>query len=356
MIVLGRVVPLKNAAEYDFSGIAESKLHSKTAMMMIGPLNPSDSEGCCDFGFTHNADQYILGYNSVTLISNFRNLLDALKDLAFYLILSWTIRQDEPRLLQLMYPVYGAECLMFFDMLTLRRNELAETFDVVISFINTALGVGILHSYYYGSNVMGEWIVFKLCFTIVAFLYVRLFQRRFNKNIGANLLKIGIEVQLLLMWKNNALNTGAWTFDLKQFIPLLILGAILSLVSGFHVIVLLKRFANPFQSLKMVNVTDLAVLISWVYGPLLVLLLISFQECNVVRAPAKRSESSQSYCGYRNTAATGFAILAAIRFLLAVPMNRYVNKMSKVNEANNLGSDGTFTTLYGLFRKDYLSF
>lgn len=353
MIVLGRVVPLKNAAEYDFSGIAESKLHSKTAIMMIGPMNPSDGEGCCDFGFSHNSDQYILGYNSVTLISNFRNLLDAFKDLVFYVMLSIILRDPQPKPLMLLYPIYIGECLMFFDILTLRKNDLAENLDVFFALVSAAWGVAILS--YLASPNMYSWIIAKVCFTGLAFLYVRLIQRRFNKNIGVNLLKIGMEVQLLLLWKE-ATSPASWVFKIGEFVPLLIIGGILSIISAFHVIVILKKLLTPFQAVKMLNVTDFAVLISWLFGPLVLLLLISFQKCNVLVPPSTRVDGDLKYCDYRNTSGTMLAILAAARLLLVVPMNRFVNKMAKVNEANNLGSDGTFTILYGLFRKDYLSF
>lgn len=353
MIVLGRVVPLKSAAEYDFSGIAESRLNSRTAMLMIGPSNPTDGEGCCDFGFSHNADQYILGYNSVTLISNFRNLLDAFKDLALYIMLSLILRENQPQPLLLLYPIYIGECLMFFDILTLRRNELAENLDVLIALMSAAWGVVILT--YLRSANMYPWIIAKLSFTVVSFLYVRLIQRRFNKNVGVNLLKIGMEVQLLLLWKE-ASTPASWVFKISDFIPLLILGGILSIISAFHVIVILKKILTPVQALKMLNVTDFAVLISWLYGPLVLLLLLSFQKCNVLLPPATRAQSDLKYCDYRNSSGSALAILAAVRLLLVVPMNRFVNKMAKVNEANNLGTDGTFTILYGLFRKDYLSF
>jgi hypothetical protein len=95
---------------------------------------------CFDPGFGYQSGEYLLGYNPLCQFSNFRNLVDNLKDVSFFVILLlYTLARTELYIVGL--PLVCNDLLMFFDLLVLKRHGNAETIDLFSNIVTNGMSV-----------------------------------------------------------------------------------------------------------------------------------------------------------------------------------------------------------------------
>lgn len=129
------------------------------------------------------------------------------------------------------------------------------------------------------------------------------------------------------------------------YFVILLFAGVFTLVSIFHLLSIALKVNVAWKRLKLLNITDLAVLITWSFGPATILLLISSELVITYQ--------KSQYLIYCTICRVYFVVTAILRFILTVFGGRYLNKMSKVNEANEVGDDYTFILLMALFCKEY---
>lgn len=137
MIVFGKVVPLEKAVNQCFDGISEASIELK-----IHSAEPdNDKAGCCDCGFDHNRAEYMLGYNPLIQVSNYRVIIDGLKDVAFFSLLALFLNRQID-LHWIVTPLLANDWLMLLDIFALKKKGHAETFDVVTCLLVSSIEVG----------------------------------------------------------------------------------------------------------------------------------------------------------------------------------------------------------------------
>lgn len=140
MIVFGKVVPLDKAAKLSFEGIPEDAIDTK-----IHSVDQTvEKVGCCDCGFTHGNEEYLLGYNPLFQVSNFRAIIDCLKDVAVFTLLLLYIR-GRVELFWIGAPHVVNSVLMIIDIFSLKRHGHAEFIDVLGTILSALLEVRVFH-------------------------------------------------------------------------------------------------------------------------------------------------------------------------------------------------------------------
>jgi hypothetical protein len=136
MIVFGKVVPLEKAAKFSFEGIPEESIDTK-----IHSVDQSvDKVGCFDCGFRHGNEEYILGYNPLIQVSNFRAIIDCMKDVAVLTLLILYLH-ERLDLYWIGLPHVVNNTLMIVDIFSLKRQGHAEFIDVLGTILSTVLEV-----------------------------------------------------------------------------------------------------------------------------------------------------------------------------------------------------------------------
>ena len=158
---------------------------------------------CLDCGFRHLNEEYMLGYNPLIQVSNYRAIVDGMKDVAVFslLILFLHGRVD---LFWVGAPHVANNVLMIIDIFSLKRHGHAEFIDVLCTVLSAVLEVkiyqqfSIFNGYRTGSYyvITQLWVYFLL--QVLLFLITRLYQKRYNKNIGVCLIKIAFIAQLIV--------------------------------------------------------------------------------------------------------------------------------------------------------------
>ena len=147
MIINGSVVSLKRVAELNFDHSSPKKpLAHKLSSSKSLELSMLYDEApkCFDPGFGYQSGEYLLGYNPLCQFSNFRNLVDNLKDLSFFvLLLLYTLARSELYFVGL--PLVCNDLLMFFDLLVLKRHGHAETIDLFSNLVTNGMSVPAAH-------------------------------------------------------------------------------------------------------------------------------------------------------------------------------------------------------------------
>lgn len=176
MIVAGKVIPLERVAALNFEGISESKLG--TSLMGKGAVH--EGEDFCDMGFRHNREMYICGYNSFIQVSNFRNIIDCLSDIVNASLL-YFIFDGSISIATLGYSFIIYSFFSLIEIMSLKRNGFALLIDIFIGIANAGLEVAILYGFLNQEDYLKYLILGYLVLTFLTFIYVRLFQRRYNK-------------------------------------------------------------------------------------------------------------------------------------------------------------------------------
>jgi len=197
MIAFGRIIPLEKLAKEDYSDIYADPSSPQARLKHDHP------EGAlCDPGFTHLSNEYLMGYNSLVQVSNYRNIIDCFKDTAVVILLYMYLKDMVP-VYYIGIPILANTVLMLPDLIVLKKHNHAEAIDIAVGIILSLLGYFVIREF----KNSGEWLV-TLCvvylsFEIVMFLFIRLFQRRYNKNTGISLAKIGFSCQVLMIALHN---------------------------------------------------------------------------------------------------------------------------------------------------------
>jgi hypothetical protein len=142
MIINGSVVSLKRVAELNFDSSPKKPLARKLGSSKSLELSMLYDEApkCFDPGFGYQSGEYLLGYNPLCQFSNFRNLVDNLKDLSFFvLLLLYTLARSELYFVGL--PLVCNDLLMFVDLLVLKRHGNAETIDLLSNVVTNGMSV-----------------------------------------------------------------------------------------------------------------------------------------------------------------------------------------------------------------------
>jgi hypothetical protein len=143
MIINGKVVSLKRVAEFKFDDSYPKKTLSQrlgSSKSMEMSMLFEEAPKCFDPGFGYQSGEYLLGYNPLCQFSNFRNLIDNLKDVCFFVILLlYTLEQTE--LYYIGLPLVCNDLLMFFDLLVLKRHGNAETIDLLSNLATNGMSV-----------------------------------------------------------------------------------------------------------------------------------------------------------------------------------------------------------------------
>ena len=136
MIVFGKVVPLEKAADLCFEGIPEDTIDQKIHSVDHSVANL----GCFDCGFNHGTEEYLLGYNPLIQVSNFRSIVDGMKDIAIFTILIMYF-YGKVKLFWIGLPHVANSTLMIIDILVLKRHGNAELIDVLGTLLYAGLEV-----------------------------------------------------------------------------------------------------------------------------------------------------------------------------------------------------------------------
>jgi hypothetical protein len=136
MIVFGRVVPLEKAAKMNFEGIPEEAIDQK----IRADETHNDQVKCFDPGFGYMKDEYILGYNPLIQVSNFRAIVDSMKDLAVFICLIIFLNGNL-HLYFIGVPLITNNLLMITDIMSLKKHGHAEFIDVLSALICVAVQV-----------------------------------------------------------------------------------------------------------------------------------------------------------------------------------------------------------------------
>ena len=200
MIVFGKVVPLEKAAKLCFEGIPEEfidkKIHSVDQTV--------EKVSCCDCGFRHGNEEYLLGYNPLIQVSNFRAIIDSMKDVAIFTLFILYLQGRVKELYWIGLPHIVNDILMIIDILSLKRYGHAEFIDVLGTFLSAILEVGYNYklNVFNGFRTKSEYVITGLwaylILQVFLFLITRLYQKRYNKNIGVCLIKIAFIAQLII--------------------------------------------------------------------------------------------------------------------------------------------------------------
>ena len=150
MIVNGRVVSLKRVAKYEFDSnnddIDISKILKPSLSSEMNMIR--EATQCCETGFGYMNDEYVMGYNPLCQVSNYRNIVDCMKDTSLYIMLV-LYSMGELDLYNLSIPHICNEVLMMVDLFALKKHGHAYTMDIVLNTISNILLVRILLYRYY---------------------------------------------------------------------------------------------------------------------------------------------------------------------------------------------------------------
>lgn len=211
-----------------------------------------------------------------------------------------------------------------------------------------------------------------LVLQVLLFLITRLYQKRYNKNIGVCLIKIAFIAQLIvyvLFQRHQTLtgNANAPVSLLHNLFILLGLTGLCSLLTLSQLVMILTKILTCDRlktrlclrsARSPVNITDLALLIAMIFGPCSLVYLI-FNDMSVAETDPGRKSLCSLPSPVRKVSVYAMAaiwIASTFRLLLTTFSSRFINKMITFNEANDVGDEYTRSLIMALYCKEYLRF